>query len=64
MSEIAIQGLIDGTKAVEQDEEAMDMTVISGVRMSKYDIIALRVGLKVKTGDAKSPNRVQQRLCR
>ncbi len=25
----------------------MDMTVINGVRMSKYDIRALRVGLKV-----------------
>ena len=47
MSEIALQGLLDRTKADEQDEEAMDMTVINGVRMSKYDIRALRVGLKV-----------------
>ncbi len=47
MSEIALQGLLNRTKAVKQDEEAMDMTVISGVRMSKYDIRALRVGLKV-----------------
>ncbi len=47
MSEIALQGLLDRTKVVEQDEEAMDITVISGVRMSKYDIRALRVGLKV-----------------
>jgi hypothetical protein len=47
MSEIALQGLLDRTKADEQDEEAMDMTVISGVRMSKYDIRALKVGLKV-----------------
>jgi hypothetical protein len=45
MSEIALQGLLDRTKTVEQDEEAMDMTVISGVRMSKYDIRALKVGL-------------------
>jgi hypothetical protein len=47
MSEIALQGLLDRTNAKEQDEEAMDMTVINGVRMSKYDIRALRVGLKV-----------------
>jgi hypothetical protein len=34
MSEITLQGLLDRTKAEEQNEEAMDMTVISGVRMS------------------------------
>jgi hypothetical protein len=44
MSEIALQGLLDRTKADEQDEEAMDMTVINGMRMSKYDIRALEVG--------------------
>ncbi len=47
MSEIALQGLLDRTKADEQDEDAMDMTVINGIRMSKYDIRALRVGHKV-----------------
>jgi hypothetical protein len=47
MSEIALQGLLDRTKADEQDEDAMDMTVINGIRMSKYDIRALKVGLKV-----------------
>ena len=47
MSEIALQGLLDITNAEEQDEAAMDMTVINGVRMSKYDIRALRKGLKV-----------------
>ena len=47
MSEIALQGLLDRTNAGEPDEEAMDMTVINGMRMSKYDIRALRVGLKV-----------------
>ncbi len=47
MSEIALQGLLDRTKADEQDEEAMDMTVINGMRMSKYDIRALKVGQKV-----------------
>jgi hypothetical protein len=47
MSEIALQGLLDRTKADEQDEDAMDMTVINGIRMSKYDIRALKVGHKV-----------------
>ncbi len=47
MSEIALQGLIDRTKANEQDKEAMDMTVVTGIHMSKYDIRALKVGLKV-----------------
>ncbi len=42
MWEIALQGLLDRTKADEQDEDAMDMTVINGMRMSKYDIRALR----------------------
>jgi hypothetical protein len=47
MSEIQLQGLLDRTKADQQDEEAMDMTVIDGISMSKYDIRALRVGRKV-----------------
>jgi hypothetical protein len=47
MSKIALQGLLGRTKADEQDKEAMDMTVIDGVRMSKYDIRALKVGPKV-----------------
>ena len=47
MSEIALQGLLDRTNADEQDEDAMDMTVINGIRMSKYDIRALKVGQKV-----------------
>jgi hypothetical protein len=47
MSEIALQGLLDRTKADAQDEEAMDMTVINGMRMSKYDIRAIKVGQKV-----------------
>jgi hypothetical protein len=50
MSEMALQGLLDRTKADEQDEDAMDMTVINGVRMSKYDIRALKVGHKVTPG--------------
>jgi hypothetical protein len=28
-------------------KDALDMTVINGIRMSKYDIRALKVGLKV-----------------
>ncbi len=47
MPEIALQGLLDRTNAGEQDEEVMDMTVINGVRMSKYDIRALKVGLHI-----------------
>ncbi len=47
MSEIALQDLLDRTKADEQDEEAMEITVINGMRMSKYDIKALKVELKV-----------------
>jgi hypothetical protein len=47
MSEITLQGLLDRTKADEQDESAMDMTVINDVRMGKYDIRALRLGHKV-----------------
>ncbi len=47
MSKIALQGLLDRTKADEQDEDAMDMTVINGIRMSKYDIRALKVDQKV-----------------
>ncbi len=59
MSEIALQGLLDRTNADEQDEEAMDMIVINGVRMSKYDIRALKVGLKVTaTSDAARADRV------
>jgi hypothetical protein len=38
MFEIALQGLLDRTKADEQDEDPMDMTIINGIRMSKYDI--------------------------
>ncbi len=47
MSEIALQGLLDRIKADEQDEDAMDITVINGIRMSEYDIRALKVGQKV-----------------
>jgi hypothetical protein len=47
MSEIQLQDLLDRTKADEQDEEAMNMIVINGIRMSKYNIRALKVGLKV-----------------
>ncbi len=49
MSEIALHGLLDHTKVDEQDKETMDMTFINGTRISKYDIRALKVGLKVTT---------------
>ncbi len=35
------------SKCLDADEEAMDMTVINSIRMSKYDIRALKVGQKV-----------------
>ncbi len=47
MSMIQLQGLLDRTKADEQDEATMDMTTIDGIRMSKYDIRVLKVGSKV-----------------
>jgi hypothetical protein len=47
MSEIQLQGVLDRTKADEQDEAAMDMITINGIRMSKYDIRALKIGSKV-----------------
>jgi hypothetical protein len=49
MSEIQLQCLLDRTKADEQDEAAMDMTTIDGIRMSKYDIRALKIGSKVSS---------------
>jgi hypothetical protein len=49
MSEIQLQGLLDRTKADEQDEAAMDMTTVNGIRMSKYDIRALTIGSKVSS---------------
>ncbi len=47
MSEIQLQNLLDGTKGSEEDEGAMDMTLIDGVRMSKFDIRAVKVGKRV-----------------
>ena len=46
MSEIQLQNLLDRTKGSEEDEGAMDMTLIDGVRMSKFDIRAVKVGKK------------------
>jgi hypothetical protein len=44
MSEIQLQNLLDRTKGSEEDEGAMDMTLIDGVRTSKFDIRAVKVG--------------------
>jgi hypothetical protein len=49
MSEIQLQNLLDRTKGSEEDEGAMDMTLIDGVRMSKFDIRAVKVGKRVST---------------
>jgi hypothetical protein len=40
MSEVQLQGLLDRTKPSQGDEEAMDMTTINGIRVSKYCIKA------------------------
>jgi hypothetical protein len=47
MSEIQLQGLLDGTKPSQGDEEAMDMTTIDGIRVRKYSIKAIKVGKNV-----------------
>jgi len=47
MSEVQLQGLLDRTKPSQGDEEAMDMTTIDGIRVSKYSIKAIKVGVKV-----------------
>jgi hypothetical protein len=41
MSEVQLQGLLDRTKPSKGDEEAMDMTTIDGIRVSKYSIKAI-----------------------
>ena len=40
MSEIELQGLLDRTNLLDDDPEAMDMIIIDGVRISKFDIRA------------------------
>ncbi len=47
MSEIELQGLLDRTNPLDDDPEAMDMIVIDGVRISKFDIRALKVGKNI-----------------
>jgi hypothetical protein len=47
MSEIQLQQLLQCTSSNGEDEEAMDMTVKEGVKMSKFDIRALKIGSKV-----------------
>ncbi len=47
MSEVQLQGLLDRTKPSKGDEEAMGMTTIDGVRVSKYSIKAIKIGKNV-----------------
>jgi hypothetical protein len=47
MSEIELQGLLDRTNPLGNDEEAMDMIIIDNVRISKFDLRALKVGKNV-----------------
>ncbi len=46
-SEIQLQQLLQRTSSNGEDEEAMDMTVKDGVKMSKFDIRAIKIGSKV-----------------
>ena len=48
MSEIQLQGLLDRTKPSQDDEEAMDMTTINGIRVSKYSIKAIKVSAQMR----------------
>ncbi len=47
MYEVQLQGLLERTKPSQGDEEAMDMTTINGIRISKYSIQARKAGEKV-----------------
>jgi hypothetical protein len=47
MSEIQLQQLLQRTSSNGEDEETMDMTVKDGVKMSKFDIRAIKIGSKV-----------------
>ncbi len=47
MSEVQLQGLLDRTKPSKGDEEAMGMTKIDGVRVSKYSITPIKIGKNV-----------------
>jgi hypothetical protein len=47
MSEIRLQQLLQRTSSNGEDEEAMDMTVKDGIKMSKFDIRAIKIGSKV-----------------
>ena len=47
MSELQLQSLLDRTKPSDGEDEGMDMTIVNGERISKYDIRAMKVGSKV-----------------
>ncbi len=60
MSEIQLQNLLDRTKSSEENEGAIDMTLIDGVRMSKFDIRAVKVGKRVSIEMKQSLNEFNQ----
>jgi hypothetical protein len=47
MSEIQLQQLLQRTSSSNEKEGEMDMTVKDGVRMSKFDIRAIKIGSNV-----------------
>jgi hypothetical protein len=61
MSEIQLQNLLDRTKGSEEDESNMDMTLIDGVRMSKFDIRAVKIGKNVPEGMKQALNKFNQK---
>ena len=61
MSEIQLQNLLDRTKGSEENESNMDMTLIDGVRMSKFDIRAVKIGKNVPEGMKQALNKFNQK---
>ena len=61
MSEIQLQNLLDRTKGSEENESDMDMTLIDGVRMSKFDIRAVKIGKNVPEGMKQALNKFNQK---
>jgi hypothetical protein len=49
MSELQLQSLLERTKPIDGEEEGMDMTEVNGIRVSKYDIRAMKVGANIPT---------------
>lgn len=55
MSEIQLQELLNRTASEGSKNEAMDMTTVNGVRISKFDIKAIKIGKNV-------PKEMRERL--